>query len=209
MSKTPFLASALLVLFAGAAGAQQMYRWTDANGRVHYTDRPPQTAAKVEARTLTAGAAESSNVDFGTAQAMKNFPVTIFTAPSCQAPCAQGRDLLNKRGVPFREISVTDEKLREQLKTVSGDTQVPVLTVGRDVTKGFEAGMWTTALDAAGYPKSVVARRPAQQQQQTQAPQQQAQAGQPPGAKPEARGDAAPAEDPAAPPRPRGRYAPQ
>lgn len=30
-----------LLLLAGAAGATEVYRWTDADGVVHYTDQPP------------------------------------------------------------------------------------------------------------------------------------------------------------------------
>jgi hypothetical protein len=36
--------------------AQTLYRWTDADGKVHYTDSPPPSSAK-EARTVTTDAA--------------------------------------------------------------------------------------------------------------------------------------------------------
>lgn len=44
------LAAALLV--CPPVSAQTTYRWKDASGNVHYTDKPPPTSAK-EARTVT------------------------------------------------------------------------------------------------------------------------------------------------------------
>lgn len=147
---------ALLALTASAAFAQT-YRWTDKDGRVHYTDTPPpRNAASVEKKAVGGGGVVDTRVaSYATQQAMKNFPVTLYTASNCAAPCDDGRRLLTKRGVPFREVSVADDASREALKRVSDGDQVPVLVVGKDVRKGFESGMWTSALDAAGYPTSA------------------------------------------------------
>jgi len=45
--------------------------------------------------------------------------------------------------------------------TGSQDVDVPVLQVGRNVVKGWEAAQWNNALDAAGYPKTAVWKQPA------------------------------------------------
>jgi glutaredoxin len=149
------LGLALAVSSLGAY-AQQMYRWVDRDGRVQYSDRPPVDAPKgVQQRSASPSVVETSTPDYATAQAIKNHPVSLYTAPNCKEICGQARDLLAKRGVPFSEISVTDEKTRTALNQVSGDTQVPVLVVGKDVTKGFEAGAFNSALDTAGYPKTA------------------------------------------------------
>jgi hypothetical protein len=53
-----------------------------------------------------------------------------------------------------------------QLKKLSGGNVVPVMTVGREVYKGFDSGAYIAALDNAGYPASsllppgVQARQP-------------------------------------------------
>ena len=60
--------------------------------------------------------------------------------------------MLNKRGVPYKEISVTDAADLAQLEKLSGDHAVPVLTVGHAVHKGFDREDYKTALDNAGYP---------------------------------------------------------
>lgn len=159
-------AAALLLACASLPiAAQQMYRWVDKDGRVSYSDKPPppKDAKDLQRRNVSASVIDTSGLDYPTQQAVKNFPVTLFTSPDCKDICAQARDLLAKRGVPFSEVSVSDEASRNQLKQASGDTQVPVLMVGRDMTKGWEQGAYHGALDAAGYPKSGQAGRGALQ----------------------------------------------
>jgi glutaredoxin len=155
MSK-PLLAALGLVafLFAAAASAQ-MYRWVDKDGKVHYSDTPPPSSAGKSAQLRSGGnVTDSSTLPYATQQAAKNFPVTIYTAENCKEACADARKLLQGRGVPFREVAIADEKSRDELKKVSGGEEVPVMTVGRSVTKGFGADEWHLALDAAGYPRS-------------------------------------------------------
>ena len=47
-SLRPSLAAAAVALIAGAASAASLYKWTDANGRVIYSDQPPPGNVKVE-----------------------------------------------------------------------------------------------------------------------------------------------------------------
>jgi glutaredoxin len=183
--------AAVATLFATAAAAQT-YRWVDKDGKVNYSNTPPPAAAKnVQMRSSTPSVIETSQQPYSVQQAVKNFPVVLYTHADCKEPCADGRKLLTSRGVPFREIAVVDEKSQEELKRASGDTQVPVMMVGKQVSRGYESEMWNAALDAAGYPKSA-----------------------PPGAqahKPAAPAEAAKADKPqqaAAPAEPVGRYAP-
>src|SRR3990172_1014756 len=145
----------LLAVALTGAQAQQMYRWVDRDGRVHYTQQPPPADAKnVQRRSASVGTAESSNLPYATRVAAQNFPVTLFTSAECQGPCKDGRESLEKRGIPFEEVVVGDEKSVEELKRAAGGAQVPVLRVGRQVAVGFEPNGWKSALDAAGYPAS-------------------------------------------------------
>lgn len=148
---------AAAAMLAGTACAQQMYRWVDKDGRVSYSDKPPPPAAAkdVQQRNVGANVVDSGGLDYATQQAVRNAPITLYTTADCKEICGQARELLQKRGAPFSEVTVSDEKTREALKQASGDTQVPVLVVGRDVTKGWEPGAFHAALDAAGYPKSA------------------------------------------------------
>jgi glutaredoxin len=139
------------------AGAQQLYRWVDKNGKVNYTqDPPPKDAAKsVQQRRLNPGQPDTSpQMPFAVRQAVENFPVTLYTSTECASGCKEARELLNKRGVPFREFSVSDEATLETLKKLTGDTRVPVMQIGRQAEKGFQEQAYNSALDNAGYPRT-------------------------------------------------------
>ena len=151
-----FLLGALAALLAASAGAQT-YRWVDKDGKINYSDTPPPATAKnVQKRSAGGNVVESSQnqVPYATQQALRNAPVTVYTAETCKQLCDEARSLLAQRGVPFREIVVADQASREDLKKVSNGQEVPVLVVGKSVTTGFGTDSWNLALDAGGYPKS-------------------------------------------------------
>lgn len=54
------LIAVALLLFAPLAAAQQIYKWTDAQGTVHYSQSPPPQGTKYKQMTLT-GVEESAN----------------------------------------------------------------------------------------------------------------------------------------------------
>lgn len=144
----------LLGTVAFTASAQ-LYRWTDDKGRVHITDTPPPASARnVEKKASAAGPAAAGQMPFELGQAVKNFPVTLYTSPSCKEPCAAARAVLNKRSVPFKEVQVWDEPSNEELKRVAGASEVPTLVVGRSVHRGFEPGAYDALLDSARYPRA-------------------------------------------------------
>lgn len=151
VSRTAILAMLLTAITAQA----QMYKWVGPDGKVNYTDTPPpKSAQKVEQKNLDGSSGvDTANLPYELAQAVKNSPVTLYTTPKCP-PCDDGRAYLNKRGVPFREKTVSTPEDQEKLTQATGDKQLPVLLVGRNKQTGYEAGAWGTLLNAAGYPES-------------------------------------------------------
>ena len=93
-------------------------------------------------------------VPFELARLQRDFPVTLYTSPSCKEGCDLSRLALNRRGVPFKEVQVWDPESSDELKKLTGDNRVPTLMVGRTVQKGFEQGAFEKLLDVAGYPKT-------------------------------------------------------
>ena len=147
---------ALSVLAAAfAASAQQLYRWTDEKGRVHITDTPPPASARdVQRKSAGAPAESRAQEPFELGQAVREYPVTLYTSPNCKEPCAAARAVLNKRGVPFKEVQVWDGPSNEELKRVSGADDVPTLVVGRSVHRGFAQAPYEALLDSARYPRA-------------------------------------------------------
>lgn len=136
---------------ACSAVAQQLYRWTDENGRVHVSDIPPPASAK-DKRVLRPAATPGAAAK----PAMEQRSVTLYTSPSCAQPCALARHLLNERGVLFKEVQVWEQESNAELKRISGKNQVPTLRVGTSVFSGFERGAYDGLLDSGGYPRAGV-----------------------------------------------------
>jgi glutaredoxin len=133
----------------------QTYRWVDKDGAVHYTQTPPPPDAKnVQKKNFDAGPAQAPDLPYATQLAAKKSPVTLYTYPNCGAPCDQARALLVKRVVPFREVSITTPKEADELKKLSGKSDVPLLVIGEKMQGGFEAGVYNGLLDSAGYPST-------------------------------------------------------
>ena len=150
--RTPI--AVLLSAAAVAALAQQLYRWTDEKGRVHITDTPPPASARNVQKKSGAGNVAESQQGFELSQAVRSFPVTLYTAPACKEYCAAARALLNKRGVPFTEVQVADDASRKELKAASGGESVPTLVVGRSVHSGYSPDSYEALLDSARYPRT-------------------------------------------------------
>lgn len=144
-------------LAASLVQAAELYRWVDADGKVHYTDQPPPASAKkVEEKKLSGSTIDTSQLPYATQQAVKKSPVTLY-ANDCGEPCTQAREHLSKRGIPYTgKNPETTPADAEALKKLVGAAFVPVLLVGSAVSKGYEKEAWDAALDAAGYPKSAL-----------------------------------------------------
>jgi glutaredoxin len=159
MSRFPLAAGLALLLAAGAALGQTLYRWTDEQGRVHVTDTPPPANAKEVKKERNVGGASSASPGgaepYSLQLARKNYPVTLYTTPGCEG-CNEARKMLNARGVPFKEVSVGDQKSIDDLKKAVGSNSVPAVVVGSTVQTGFEEGAYQRLLDAAGYPRTGV-----------------------------------------------------
>ncbi|RMX00644.1 glutaredoxin family protein [Allofranklinella schreckenbergeri] len=135
--------------FFSPAMAQEVYRSKTASGTVMYSDR-----------ALTPGAAlvkkekEALLTDGGFPEALqksvRRYPVVLFSSPDC-APCAQGRKVLNQRGIPFKEYTIATAEDQSVLEE-KGIASLPHLTIGRQALRGFNEAQWEQYLNAAGYP---------------------------------------------------------
>jgi glutaredoxin len=160
MSASRALLVPLLLLACASALAQtQVYRYTDTDGRIVYSDRPPPGSARdVQPKRLGANYITTSEMPLEAQQAMERFPVTLYTY-DCGDVCQNAEALLNRRGVPFSTVNVTDGDNAAKLKALTGEERVPVLQIGdKTVLKGFLDSRWQQALDQAGYPKAPPSR---------------------------------------------------
>ena len=157
MNKTRLLMAGLgmLFIFNSPFVQAQMYKWVDAQGKVHFSDKPPPATAKqVQSKVDTStNSVSTANLPADLAAAVKKNPVTFYSAPNCSS-CNSGRLMLKQNGIPFSEKTVTTQEDINKLKQVSGDNQLPVMIINRSKFVGFEPDGWREALTAAGYPET-------------------------------------------------------
>lgn len=149
------LALTSLALGQSAVQAQAVYRSVGPDGKVTFSDIPPQTMSGKATPTvnlLVPGQAEQTNLPLEVRQASAKFPVTLYASSAC-APCDSGRNMLINRGVPFAEKTVATAEDAEALQKLSGNGSLPFLTIGGQHVSGFLASEWTQYLNAAGYPE--------------------------------------------------------
>jgi glutaredoxin len=153
------LASAALLLAGQSAVAQAVYRIVGPDGKVTFSDRPPpptsQAKASIDTRAeAAANTAGTGNVlPYALQQVARQYPVTLYTSQDC-APCNSARNLLNSRGVPYSERTISTAEDNDALRRISNDNSLPFGTIGGQQLKGFSDIEWTQYLDAAGYPKA-------------------------------------------------------
>jgi glutaredoxin len=150
-----------MVFAAQSAQSATMYRWVDAQGKVHYTDQPPPVEIQdVTEKKLATPGKGSRQTPIGLQAAMRDFPVTLYST-QCGVTCQQARDHLKERNIPFTEKDVADPQVAEALQKLTGDLGVPVLVVGKSAPiRGYSHETWNTALDVAGYPKKAATAKP-------------------------------------------------
>lgn len=151
LSTVALLASALLPPVL----AQGVYRIVGPDGKVSFSDQPPPAstpARPVGSATTGASAGAGSQLPFELRQVSGRYPVTLYTSRDC-APCNSGRNLLNARGIPYNERTISTPDDLEALRRINPDGNVPLLTIGSQRLKGYSDTEWTQYLDAAGYPK--------------------------------------------------------
>src|SRR5689334_2935855 len=126
-----FIILALLGAMTAVHGAQ-FYEWKDEKGVKQYTQQPPPPNVKqVQERRLGSNVIETSGPSYSLAQAIKNYPVTLYVT-DCGDLCKSARTHLSKRGVPYAEKNPQKDDEIENFKKVSGGgMEVPLLVVGQ------------------------------------------------------------------------------
>lgn len=135
--------------------AQALYKVVGPDGKITYTDRPPSASeGKVMPLTATGNAAPANPNELPPElrQVAARYPATLYVVAEC-TPCDSARALLRQRGIPFAERIVSSDEDIEAVQRLIGTRDVPSLTLGTQVLRGFSAETWTAYLDTAGYPR--------------------------------------------------------
>lgn len=150
------LATTALLLSGVLTAQAQVQRIVGPDGRITYTDGVGAAAAGVSGASGPSPAASpagetSPTLPYALRQTIQRYPVTLYSGNQC-APCNSARQLLQKRGVPFTEKTVTTPADAQAFAALGVDNSLPLITVGAQRIIGFQATELNRYLDAAGYP---------------------------------------------------------
>lgn len=140
----------LLTLLIGlSANAETLYRWTDAQGHIHFSDQPPAGTKKVQTKKYGAEARATA-----AASGNNSVTATLYVTTTCGTPCDSAREYLNRRGIVYTVRDPARDKDANQTLRANGDSaRVPTLMLDNDKLEGFSEAVWSYALDKAGFPR--------------------------------------------------------
>lgn len=148
------------LLTALPALADNLYRWVDETGRVHYSDQPPPPQVKKMTQKNYKGSFVEGGDSYALREAKEKYPVTLYTS-SCGPACEMAQQLLDRRGIPYSTKNVENNAANQKaLRDLTGNLRIPTLLIGSQKLTGFEDGQWNSALDSAGYPKTPAPNAP-------------------------------------------------
>jgi len=138
MTRALFLIAALAA--ASAAGAQTIYRWTDAQGKIHYTSDPPPGASRdvVRPRVNSYAAPASAGVPAAAPPpaAAPAGPVVMYATSWCPY-CAKARAYFSRNGIAYTEYDIEKSATANAEFKRLGGRGVPLILVGRETMRGF------------------------------------------------------------------------
>lgn len=157
-SQRYWIIAVALSLFSIGAQAKDYYRVTQADGSVMYTDIKPSSGQAILIDPMTGAPREGVteiNVNIlptPVRNAYKGYPVTLYSSSDC-AGCANARTLLEGRGIPYMEYTVTTTRDMDEFKSRTSASSFPTVTIGSKVLMGYSEKDWNDYLNAAGYPQ--------------------------------------------------------
>ena len=130
---------------AALAIAQPVYKWTDAQGVVHYGDKSP-VDAKVEEVQIEAAPARAATRASAPASALD---VVMYARADC-GYCARARRYFAERGIRYVEKDVQrNAQTTAEWKRLGG-VGVPLFVINGEVSSGFDPGTMTQRLARYG-----------------------------------------------------------
>ena len=131
-----------LMLSALLANAE-IYRWTDAEGRVHFGDNPAQPEA-AESVTIRVNTYESvsyesvKNINFDS-PARRTGKVVMYSTDWCSY-CNKAREYFRNQKIAFVEYDIEKDPAARRQYDALGAKGVPVILVGDKRMNGFSPG---------------------------------------------------------------------
>lgn len=131
-------------LLVSAIANAEIYKWTDAAGRQHFSDKPPPAldVEKVHLGPVNTfqgvSIVEDDGMTRGAAPGWKSRKVVMYSASWCGV-CQQAKRFFKERGIAFKERDIEKNRMaRTEFDRLNG-RGVPLILVGGKRMNGFSA----------------------------------------------------------------------
>lgn len=137
--------SALLLSFMSCTAMAEIFQWVDSNGKIHFTDNPPETVSvkklKLKINSFTNPDVKPFKFNSSLISNRKTSRDVIMYGASWCGYCKKAKKYFKKNHIPFVEYDVeTSGKGKRDYKKLKGNG-VPIILVGNQRMNGFsEAG---------------------------------------------------------------------
>jgi glutaredoxin len=148
-------AAILVALVTLGQPSHALYKVVGPDGKITYTDVQPSPGKTGKVTSVGSNTTSQNEVSLPLElrQPVARFPVTLYVTNACE-PCNTGRQFLRQRGVPFNERTIATTEDVDALQRLTGGREAPALTIGSQTVRGLSEELWTSYLDAAGYPRA-------------------------------------------------------
>ena len=134
------LTSCLLLVLLPALVFAEIYRWTDADGRVHFSDEPHNTMPS-EQVSVRVNSYESVTYESLGSYTLPNDKRVIMYSTSWCTYCKKARNYFERNRVRYVEYDIEESTRARKEFDQLGGRGVPLIVVGRTKMSGFsEAG---------------------------------------------------------------------
>ena len=127
----------LLSTFTVSNASAEVFKWTDASGRTHYSDKvkenQPLQTIKAEVNLYTDVPIDYTFASSGSGKGKK---VVMYSTSWC-GYCAQARKYFKKKGIPYIDYDIEKNKKAKRKYDILGGVGVPLILVGKKSMTGF------------------------------------------------------------------------
>lgn len=126
----------LLILFFPYLVSAEIYQWTDANGKVHFSDEPNE---KHHAKKIVPKVNTYEHIKYespSTSESATSRKVVMYSTQGC-GYCKKARTYFRKNGIAFVEYDIEKSKKARRRYDNFGGRGVPVIFVGKRRLNGF------------------------------------------------------------------------
>lgn len=143
MKKGLLYISLMLFICVTRISTAEIYKWTDVNGKVHYSDTAPTDNKPeiINQQHLNSRASSYSETEILTSTTnssvdQQSQSLVMYTTSTC-GYCAKARRYFAEKGIKFTEKNIeTSQKYHKEFKRIGGKG-VPVILWGNNKMNGF------------------------------------------------------------------------